>query len=105
MSARTLSRRLQDEGSTLPRLRAEVGCDYAVTLLRETDKTIAQIAAITGFQDAAAFTRAFKRCRGRQCRAGCARWWGAGFGGNNGVRPRDHARRKRRHEPAFGRAG
>ncbi|HEX5276748.1 MAG TPA: AraC family transcriptional regulator ligand-binding domain-containing protein [Fluviicoccus sp.] len=64
MSARTLSRRLQDEGSTLPRLRAEVGCDHAATLLLETDKSIAQIAVASGFQDAAAFTRAFRRCRG-----------------------------------------
>lgn len=65
ISERTLSRRLHAEGSTLPRLRTEVGCEYAETLLLETSKSIAQIADITGFKDAAAFARAFRRCRGR----------------------------------------
>lgn len=64
MSSRTLSRRLQEEGATLPRLRTEVGCEYAELLLLETDKPVAQVAATAGFQDAAAFTRAFRRCRG-----------------------------------------
>lgn len=65
LSERTLSRRLHEEGITLPRLRTEVGCEYAETLLLETSKSIAQIADITGFKDAAAFARAFRRCRGR----------------------------------------
>jgi AraC-like DNA-binding protein len=65
ISPRTLSRRLQDEGTTLPQLRTEVGVEYAEILLLETDKTIAQIAHATGFADAAAFTRAFKRATGQ----------------------------------------
>lgn len=75
MSPRTLSRRLQDEGTTLPQLRTEVGVEYAELLLLETDKSIAQVAHAAGFADAAAFTRAFKRATGQtpsQRRSGSA---------------------------------
>lgn len=75
MSARTLSRRLKDEGSTFPQLRAEVGIEYAEMLLLETDKAISQIAHAAGFADAATFTRAFKRATGQtpsQWRGGAA---------------------------------
>lgn len=64
LSPRTLSRRLSDEGVTLPRLRAEVGMEYAEWLLRETDRSIARIAGTAGFSDAAAFARAFRRYSG-----------------------------------------
>ena len=64
ISPRTLSRRLKDEDTTLPQLRTEVGIEYAEVLLLETDKTIAQVAHLAGFADAAAFTRAFKRQHG-----------------------------------------
>lgn len=65
ISPRTLSRRLKDEDTTLPQLRTEVGIEYAEVLLLETDKTIAQVAHLAGFADAAAFTRAFKRATGK----------------------------------------
>lgn len=61
ISERTLSRRLGEEGSKLPVLRSEVGCEYAVTLLLETNWNIAKIAEASGFASAAAFTRAFRR--------------------------------------------
>lgn len=73
LSSRTLSRRLKDEGTTLPQLRTEVGVEYAEILLLETDKSITQIALAAGFSDAATFTRAFKRATGQtpsQRRAG-----------------------------------
>jgi AraC-like DNA-binding protein len=75
MSPRTLSRRLKDEGGSLPQLRAEVSALYAQVLLLETDKGIAQVAHAAGFADAAAFTRAFKRATGQtptQLRSGLA---------------------------------
>lgn len=65
VSPRTLSRRLKDEGTSFPQLRAEVGVEYAEILLLETDKSIAQIAQAAGFSNAAAFTRAFKRVTGQ----------------------------------------
>ncbi|MBA4109262.1 MAG: hypothetical protein C0487_06695 [Leptothrix sp. (in: Bacteria)] len=65
LSARTLSRRLKDEGTSFPQLRAEVGVEFAEILLLETDKSITQISQAAGFSDAAAFTRAFKRVTGQ----------------------------------------
>jgi len=65
LSPRTLSRRLKDEGTSLPQLRTEVGVEYAEILLLETDKSITQIALAAGFSDAATFTRAFKRATGQ----------------------------------------
>ncbi len=65
MSARTLSRRLKDEGSTLPQLRCQVGVEHAEVLLIETRKPMAQVARAAGFADTASFSRAFKRLTGQ----------------------------------------
>lgn len=65
LSSRTLSRKLKDEGSTLPKLRTEVGIEYAEVLLLETKKTISQVASAAGFGNAPAFSRAFKRAHGQ----------------------------------------
>lgn len=76
LSARTLSRRLKDEGTTLPKLRTEVGLEYAELLLVETSKTVAQIADAAGFTNATAFSRAFRRNTGKTpsaWRADCGR--------------------------------
>jgi AraC-like DNA-binding protein len=64
VSLRTLSRRLQGEGATLPQLQAEVGVAFAEGLLLETDRSIAEVAAAAGFTDATSFSRAFKRLHG-----------------------------------------
>lgn len=65
MSPRTLSRRLQEEGSTLPQIKHEISLEQARTLLRENRLNIQQIALATGFADAASFARAFKRATGQ----------------------------------------
>ncbi len=65
LSTRTLSRRLQAEGTTLPQLQAEVSLEYAELLLLDTEKTVADIAQRCGFQDATSFARAFKRFSGQ----------------------------------------
>ena len=65
LSSRTLSRKLKDEGTTLPQLRTEVGLAYAEVLLLETDKTVAQVADASGFTNATAFSRAFRRATGQ----------------------------------------
>ncbi|MDI1260203.1 AraC family transcriptional regulator [Aquabacterium sp.] len=65
LSSRTLSRKLKEEGSTLPQLRTEVGIEYAEVLLLETSKTISQVASAAGFANAPAFARAFKRAHGQ----------------------------------------
>ncbi len=65
MSARTLSRRLQEEGSTLPQLKQDISLEHARVLLRERRLNVQQIAQATGFADAASFARAFKRATGQ----------------------------------------
>lgn len=65
ISSRTLSRRLQAEGATLPQLQAEVGLEFAEVLLLEGNKSIADIARSAGFRDATSFSRAFRRVMGR----------------------------------------
>ena len=65
LSSRTFSRKLKEEGATLPQLRTEVGLEYAEVLLLETNNTIAQVANAAGFANATAFARAFKRANGR----------------------------------------
>lgn len=64
MSARTLSRRLQDEGQSLSRLLAQVRIERAEQLLREGRLNLQDVAVQAGFADASSFSRAFKRATG-----------------------------------------
>lgn len=73
LSPRTFSRKLKEEGYTLPKLRAEVGLEYAEVLLLETDEPISQVAMSAGFSDATAFARAFRRSTGQSPSAWRAR--------------------------------
>lgn len=65
LSARTLQRRLAEEGTTLSCVSDEVRRDEITRLLRDTDLPVAEIAARTGFSDAATLTRAFRRWTGQ----------------------------------------
>lgn len=58
-SKRTLNRRLAERGTSVRELVAEVRLQVAQKLLRDTDLTIADIAATTCYSDVAAFSRAF----------------------------------------------
>jgi len=69
MSARTLQRRLADEGNTFQGVIDAARKDLAHRLLHETDYTIAEVAFLTGFADQSAFTRAFKRWAGQTPRS------------------------------------
>ena len=64
-SQRTLSRRLAEEGLTFERLLEEMRRDLALRYLRDARLTISRIAWLLGFQEATAFTRAFRRWTGR----------------------------------------
>jgi len=65
MSPRSLTRRLQDQGTSfsevLKQLRASLATDY----LRESDLTQAQISLLLGFADQSAFSNAFKSWTGK----------------------------------------
>lgn len=64
ISATTLQRRLQLEGTNYQRLKDDLRRDIAIDLLSGTPMTVAEVAARTGFQEPSAFHRAFKKWTG-----------------------------------------
>ncbi|HEY6881448.1 MAG TPA: helix-turn-helix domain-containing protein [Polyangiales bacterium] len=64
-SARTLSRRLQDEATTLPELIRDVRLARAMQLLGEEHYNVAEVAARVRYRDPTSFSRAFKRAFGK----------------------------------------
>jgi AraC-like DNA-binding protein len=69
MSARTLRRRLDEQGSGLSSLLDALRKDLALRYLDEARLTLSEIAFELGFADERAFRRAFKRWTGRTPRA------------------------------------
>ncbi|AYZ63696.1 AraC family transcriptional regulator [Burkholderia multivorans] len=63
-SARTLKRRLQDEGTTFRALLAESRGAMAETLLGDERLTLSEVAERLGFSDLSSFSQAFKRWYG-----------------------------------------
>ena len=64
MTARTLQRRLRDEGVQFARLRDQVRMEYACRRLREPCCDMGHLALYLGFSDTANFYHAFKRWKG-----------------------------------------
>jgi AraC-like DNA-binding protein len=64
MSARTLQRALQSEGTTYQDVFDDVRRDVALDHLRDPGRTVSEIAFLLGFVEVGAFTRAFKRWTG-----------------------------------------
>jgi AraC-like DNA-binding protein len=64
MSRQTLYRRLRDEGTTFEVVLDAVRRARAIELLSH-DKTVSEVAALVGYSEAAAFSRAFKRWTGK----------------------------------------
>lgn len=69
MSARTLQRKLADEGHTYQSLVDEARRLLSARLLQKTDYSLSEIAFMAGFADQSAFTRAFKRWEGQTPRS------------------------------------
>jgi AraC-like DNA-binding protein len=65
MSPRTLARRLASEGLTFVRVLAELRTDLAQRYVRDKHLAICQIAWLLGYQEARAFTHAFRRLTGK----------------------------------------
>jgi AraC-like DNA-binding protein len=65
MSPRTLTRRLASEGLTFAGILTELRTDLARQYLNEDDLAVSQIAWLLGYQEASAFTHAFKRWTGK----------------------------------------
>jgi len=73
-SAATLRRRLDEEGESYRSIKDDLRRDLAITLLSETNQSIAEIANELGFAETSAFHRAFKKWTGTRpgeyrCRA------------------------------------
>jgi len=64
MSARTLQRRLAQEGQSFQSVVDAARKDLAQRLLAETDYSLAEVAFLTGFTEQSSFTRAFRRWEG-----------------------------------------
>jgi len=64
MSSRTLTRRLDEEGTSFQVIKDELRRDVAIQLLAQTVLAPAEIGARVGFEDATTFYRAFKRWTG-----------------------------------------
>jgi AraC-like DNA-binding protein len=74
---RSLQRRLRAEGTTYRRIVEETRVQRAVGLLRDSEETIADIAAALGYSEPGNFARAFRRVTGRtpnevRCKGGAA---------------------------------
>ena len=64
MHTRTLSRRLEEFGTSFREIADEVRFEIAQQLLRQTSLDVGEIAASLGYARASAFTRAFRRWSG-----------------------------------------
>jgi AraC-like DNA-binding protein len=65
MSARTLRRRLEKEGTSYQRIKDNARRDVAITLLSREGLTVSEVAEQTGFSDPSAFHRSFKKWTGQ----------------------------------------
>jgi AraC-like DNA-binding protein len=64
MSAQTLRRRLNVEGTSYPMIKDEIRRDLAIEYLLKSNESIADIANALGFSEPRSFTRAFKQWTG-----------------------------------------
>lgn len=65
MSARTLRRRLEKEGTSFQRIKDNARRDAAIAWLSQEELSVSDVAELSGFSDPSAFHRAFKRWTGK----------------------------------------
>ncbi|MGC4062168.1 MAG: AraC family transcriptional regulator ligand-binding domain-containing protein [Aquabacterium sp.] len=64
LSPRSLSRHLQDEGTTLSDIIETMRIEHAEQLLSGSTRPVQEVARLVGYADASSFSRAFKRATG-----------------------------------------
>jgi len=69
LSARTLQRRLREEGTTFAAVLADLRHDLAQPLLLDGQLAVSEVAFLIGYEDAGSFHRAFRRRTGVSPRA------------------------------------
>jgi AraC-like DNA-binding protein len=65
MSARTLRRRLEKEGTSYQRIKDNARRDLAISMLSVDGLTVSEVAEQVGFSDPSAFHRSFKKWTGQ----------------------------------------
>lgn len=65
MSARTLRRRLEKEGTSYQRIKDNARRDMAISMLSRDGLTVSEVAELVGFSDPSAFHRSFKKWTGQ----------------------------------------
>jgi AraC-like DNA-binding protein len=65
MSARTLRRRLEKEGTSYQRIKDNARRDVAISMLSREGMTVSEVAEQVGFSDPSAFHRSFKKWTGQ----------------------------------------
>ena len=65
MSARTLRRRLEKEGTSYQRIKDNARRDVAISMLSRDGMTVSEVAEMVGFSDPSAFHRSFKKWTGQ----------------------------------------
>ncbi|MEM9254923.1 MAG: AraC family transcriptional regulator ligand-binding domain-containing protein [Pseudomonadota bacterium] len=65
MSARTLRRRLEKEGTSYQRIKDNARRDAAISMLSQQGLTVSEVAERVGFSDPSAFHRSFKKWTGQ----------------------------------------
>jgi len=65
MSARTLRRRLEKEGTSFQRIKDNARRDVAISMLSRDGLTVSEVAEQVGFSDPSAFHRSFKKWTGQ----------------------------------------
>ena len=65
MSARTLRRRLDKEGTSYQRIKDNSRRDMAISMLSRDGLTVSEVAEQVGFSDPSAFHRSFKKWTGQ----------------------------------------
>src|SRR5690554_6654877 len=77
MTPRNIGRKLQDEGTSLRKIKETLRREHATRLMTHESLSISEIAELVGFSETAAFSRAFKRWTGLPP----ARWRGSQVNG------------------------
>ena len=76
--ARTLQRRLKDEGSSFEKIKDDARREWAESLLVQPAVTLSQIAQMLDYADSSAFSRSCRRWFGEAPRTYRAGWWRRG---------------------------
>jgi len=65
MTPRSIGRKLQEEGTSLRKIKTSLRQEYAIKLMMTENLSVADVSERVGFSETASFCRAFKRWTGK----------------------------------------